>query len=41
MLVCKAILKVIAHKEITAMRGEYPYLEDLEKVTNRVLVKYE
>lgn len=41
MLVCRALIKVIGHKELLVLRNDYSYLSDLEKITARILHKYE
>jgi|LauGreDrversion4_2_1035121.scaffolds.fasta_scaffold257610_1 hypothetical protein len=41
MLVCRALIKVIGHKELLVLRNDYSYLNDLEKITARILHKYE
>ena len=40
-LVCKALVKVIAHKELQISRGEYSYMNELDTLCRRLIEKYE
>lgn len=40
-LVCKALIKVVGHAELLQMRPEYPYLNELDAICNRMIVKFE
>jgi hypothetical protein len=40
-LVCRALIKVIAHKELQSARQEYSYMNELDAVCKRLIEKYE
>ena len=40
-LVCKALIKVVAHSELQSVRAEYTYLNDLDLICHRLIDKFE
>lgn len=40
-LVCKALIKVVSHKQLQHLRTEYAYMNELEAVCKRLIDKFE
>ncbi len=40
-LVCKALIKVVAHTELQSVRLEYAYLNELDQICHRLIEKFE
>jgi hypothetical protein len=40
-LVCRALIKVFAHKDLASIKPEYPYITELDLICKRLIEKYE
>ena len=40
-LVCKALIKVVAHTELQSVRAEYSYFNELDQICRRLIDKFE